>query len=379
MAALNYNLKKLNHPDPKLRAELLDSNFTSLDRERIKQEVDLVKSLKPNLNKYVYHTSLNFPKEDRLDNRRLLNIAHEYLRQSGFTNNQYLIFRHHDADHPHIHLLVNRVSFDGKVVSDSNNYKRSEAILRKLEIKYGLQRVSDSDKARSRAVKKNELEMVMRTGKPSDKMMLQELMKKLLNEGYLSITDLITKGEALGINFFFNQATTGRISGVTYFINGFKIRGQALGNQFKWASIIKKVAYEQNRDGKAISDANGRTTSKYPSGEGNGGRSGSHSLFNGYPVDTSVFPRQSGNTTGHEKGTGRTTANIEGSGYPDNADRERSLETGQDAHISNNSSADHEYSGADDQIGFEISDDVDDEAVYGKSRRRKDRDTGYSR
>ncbi|MBD1362629.1 relaxase/mobilization nuclease domain-containing protein [Mucilaginibacter sp. ZT4R22] len=51
----------------------------------------------------------------------------------GFTDNQYMIFRHHDAGHPHIHLMVNRITFDGNVISDSNYVKRSEALLRKLE------------------------------------------------------------------------------------------------------------------------------------------------------------------------------------------------------------------------------------------------------
>jgi len=79
----------------------------------IRQELKLVRGLRPNLNRYVYHTSLNFSKEDKPDNAQLLEIAHEYLKESGYTNNQYLIFRHYDADHPHIHLLVNRICFDG--------------------------------------------------------------------------------------------------------------------------------------------------------------------------------------------------------------------------------------------------------------------------
>lgn len=263
MGALNYNLKKLYHPDPQMRAELLATNFASTDPAIIKQEVEMMKSMKPNLGRYVYHTSINFPKEDLLDNDKLLAIANDYLKESGYTNNQYMVFRHHDADHPHIHLLVNRISFDGTVVSDSNNFKKSEAVLRNLEIKYGLTQVQDSEKAETKAVKKGELEMVIRTGKPSDKMLLQEKMKVLLDRPDLTITDLIRQGQKEGIHFLFNQAATGRITGVTYFHEGFKIKGQALGNRFKWAEIIKIANYEQNRDGKAISEANHSTRAKY--------------------------------------------------------------------------------------------------------------------
>ena len=41
------------------------------------------------------------------------------------------------------------------------------------------------------------------------------------------------------------------------------IRGQALGNQFKFGSIIKQINYEQNRDDQAIGRANSRTREKF--------------------------------------------------------------------------------------------------------------------
>jgi len=46
-------------------------------------------------------------------------------------------------------------------------------------------------------------------------------------------------------------------------IPGFKIRGQALGNQFKFGSIIKHINYQQNRDDKTIRQANSRTREKF--------------------------------------------------------------------------------------------------------------------
>jgi hypothetical protein len=87
MGAFSYNLKKMAHPDRRVRAELLETNFSSLDILQVKKEVGLLRSLKPNLNRYVYHTSLNFPKDETLDNKTLVNIATDYLMAQGFTNN----------------------------------------------------------------------------------------------------------------------------------------------------------------------------------------------------------------------------------------------------------------------------------------------------
>ncbi len=83
---------------------------------------------------------------------------------------------------PHLHLLVNRIGFDGRVVSDSQDYARSERVLRELEIEYQLTRVISSKQALERAMTKNELEMMKRTGKPSTKMKLQVIVKSMLEQ-----------------------------------------------------------------------------------------------------------------------------------------------------------------------------------------------------
>jgi hypothetical protein len=420
MGALNYNLKKLNHPDKNQRAELLDTNFTSLAVAQIKREVELLRELRPNLNRYVYHTSLNFSKlEDKsLSNEKLLAIAHDYLHASGYTNNQYFIFRHYDADHPHIHLLVNRIGFDGNVVSDSNNYKRSEAILRKLEYQYNLISVEPSnhrtmeqsnhvsvDQSNAisveqyndisveqyndisieqdndvsikqyngvsveqynyisqRAPTKDELEMVIRTGKPSGKMLLQELMKKLLSQKNLSIQDLIKKGEQAGIHFLFNQASTGRISGITYFHNDFKIKGQALGNQFKWAELLKKVNYEQVRDSEAINEANHRTKAKY----------GDKTAIPGQPgIDSGQFEqRGSGlfaNAAPDSFDDGGKPADVNKDDRSAQFVGETATATGEKTDIVVDASADYSHDSLRGTIRVEISDDQDD----AKRRRKK--------
>ena len=87
------------------------------------------------------------------------------------------MFRHQDADHPHLHILVNCKGFDGTVVCDSNDYARSERVLRALEKKYNLTQVLPSTQAKERSMTKNELEMMKRTNMPSQKMTMQINLK----------------------------------------------------------------------------------------------------------------------------------------------------------------------------------------------------------
>lgn len=260
--ALNYNLKKLNHPDPKERAELLSTNFTSMDPATIKKELTMMKAMNSKLKRNTYHTSLNFAVGEKISNQKMQQITEEYLNKMGFDSNLHIIFRHHDSNHPHCHILALRNRFDGTVVSDSRNYQRSEQVIRELEIKYNLQKVASSRQSKNKAPNKDELEMIQRTGKASHKLLLQEKVRYALNHS-ITMRQFISNLEKQNISVLFNQASTGRVSGITYMIPGFKIRGQALGNQYKFGSIIKQINYEQSRDGQAIHQANSRTREKF--------------------------------------------------------------------------------------------------------------------
>lgn len=262
MGALGYNLKKMQNAEEAGRAELLATNFISLEKSVIKKEVELVASLNPRLKKNTYHTSLNFAQGEIVSNEKMLAVAREYMEQMGFDDNPFFIFRHHDSNHPHCHILALRTKFDGSTVSDSNNYKRSEKIVRQLEKKYGLQRAEASERAILRAPDKDELEMVQRIGRASRKMVLQEKVNSALLKSR-SLKSFINHLEQAGVRVLFNQASTGRVSGITYFMDDFKAKGQALGNRFKWANIIKTLDYEQIRDSQEISEANRRTKAKY--------------------------------------------------------------------------------------------------------------------
>jgi hypothetical protein len=252
--ALNYNLEKVE----KGVAKWLDTSFVHSNERAIMEEVRMIRVMRPNLAKYFYHTSVNFPPEENLSDERMKTIAKEYLEGMGFDQHQFAIFRHFDADHPHFHILVNRIGYDGSVVADSQDYKRSERVLRKLEKRYGLTEVISSKLAQERAMTKNELEMMKRTDEPSFKLKLQVTIKAILDKKPTA-EQFINLLEAKGINVLFNQASTGFVSGISYGYNGMQFKGAHLGNAYKWQAIKNGIGYEQERDRKAIYQANVRT------------------------------------------------------------------------------------------------------------------------
>lgn len=113
----------------------------------------------------------------------MIKIGRDYLYANGFNQHQYIMFRHYDADHPHFHILVNRIGYDGSVVSDSNDYARSDKVLRDLEKKYNLTQVVSSKQAQERGMTKNEIKMIERTNDPSAKVAMQVILGEVLKSG----------------------------------------------------------------------------------------------------------------------------------------------------------------------------------------------------
>lgn len=254
--ALRYNLEKVSNKV----AEVLDHSFARVSEGSIMKEVQLVRVQRPNLQKYFYHTSINFPPTEDIANDLMTRIGHDYLQANGFTQHQFIMFRHRDAGHPHLHILVNRIGYDGSVVSDSNDFARSERILRKLERKYGLTEVVSSRVAKERAITKDELEMVKRTGEDSKKLKLQVAIRKTLKyHPGINLNEFVQRLEQQGINVLFNRASTGYVSGISYGLGNFVITGSKLGSDFKWKSIANQTGYEQEKDRSVTRDTNTRT------------------------------------------------------------------------------------------------------------------------
>ena len=86
--------------------------------------------LNPDVAKPVGHIALSFKPEDapRLTDAFMARLAGEYLELMGIRNTQFIVVRHHGTDNPHCHIVFNRVDFDGKVISDSNDFRRNEKV-----------------------------------------------------------------------------------------------------------------------------------------------------------------------------------------------------------------------------------------------------------
>jgi hypothetical protein len=100
-----------------------------------------VRRLNPALSKPVLHITLSLAPGENLAGDQLMQLAEDCAKEMGISNNQYLAVLHKDTNHQHLHIVANRIGFDKRTASDSNNYQKMAACCRKLELKYGLKQV----------------------------------------------------------------------------------------------------------------------------------------------------------------------------------------------------------------------------------------------
>lgn len=110
------------------------------DKDSIIQSFVTQSKMNPKIARPVAHISLDFSAQDKakLTDEFMVNVAQEYLKKMGYKNTQYIIARHHDTDHPHVHMVINRINNDGQRITDQNEKLRSTKVCIELTKKYGL-------------------------------------------------------------------------------------------------------------------------------------------------------------------------------------------------------------------------------------------------
>ncbi|SDE78498.1 relaxase/mobilization nuclease domain-containing protein [Riemerella columbipharyngis] len=90
-----------------------------------------------------------------LTDDELRELALEYAQKMGFENHQWYAVAHRNTAHPHIHLIANRVGFDGKLMSDSFIGDRSGKVAEQIAKKRGWKQIrGDQNKALRTAISK---------------------------------------------------------------------------------------------------------------------------------------------------------------------------------------------------------------------------------
>jgi Relaxase/Mobilisation nuclease domain len=85
------------------------------------------------------HLSLNFHPDDELTDKKMRQIAAEFMHKIDFADQPALVYRHLDAGHPHMHVVTTNIRPDGsRITSDLRSPRHLMEICVGLEIHHHL-------------------------------------------------------------------------------------------------------------------------------------------------------------------------------------------------------------------------------------------------
>ena len=198
------------------------------DKEAMIHSFQIQSKLNP-ITKPVAHISLNFATQDKdkLSDKMMADIADEYLKKMGYGNTQVLMVRHEDKDHPHIHMIINRIDFNGERISDRNERLRSVKICKELTLKHGLYMASGKEN-----VKRDRL----REPDKTKYMIYDSLVKNVPLSKSWNELQLRLKADNIDVSFK-KKGSTAQIEGVRFTTNNLTFNGSKVDRQFSYSKI----------------------------------------------------------------------------------------------------------------------------------------------
>ncbi|HEX2536020.1 MAG TPA: relaxase/mobilization nuclease domain-containing protein [Chitinophagaceae bacterium] len=203
------------------RAELLSTRYCFGGKEDFTNQFQEVRALNQKVQKPVMHITLSLAPGERLDRTQLISLVADLVQAMQVADRQLLAVEHRDTAHQHVHLVINRVGFDGRVLPDSHSYRKIAQFCRQAEERYGLQRVPNPRRFQSPAGR-------ARPRKDQRKDHLRGEIEKAL-VGCRNYDDFALRLKAQGIKVLKGQ-------GIAFLDDkGVKVKGSAVGHG--WARI----------------------------------------------------------------------------------------------------------------------------------------------
>jgi hypothetical protein len=167
------------------------------------------------------------------------------MDKMGIKNTQFIIARHLDKEHPHCHIVYNRVDNDGKCVSDSFEYYRNNEICDEMKKKYGLTYGENKDNVKTQSLK----------GRPKIRQEIYlaiQAAKRSAKDWTTFQRELAQKG--VTVRKKFRRGST-EVDGLSYFKDGQKFKASQVdrNGRCSYDVICKALNRNKNRQSQPAS------------------------------------------------------------------------------------------------------------------------------
>jgi hypothetical protein len=202
------------------------------------QDFNLQRKMRPELGKAVGHLVLSWSKEDlpKLSDEIMVERAKEYMEKVGIRNTQYVIVRHSDRGHPHLHLIYNRVDNNGKTITDKNNFAKNIKACKEITLKHGYHLGEGKGLVNRQALR----------GKEKIRYELYDAIKAAMKTATTwkgLEAELAKQGISIAYKF---RSGTKEVQGISFEKGDIKMKGSAIDRSLSYAKIDSTLNRNQH-------------------------------------------------------------------------------------------------------------------------------------
>jgi len=136
------------------RGDIIAGVMAGRTPRELAQEFGQLRRLNPTMKKAVMHFSISpAPEDPPLTDEQWQHIAQRFVEALGYQEAPWVAVMHRDnPEHVHMHLMTCRIDLQGRTVSNFNDYRKAEKLMRQLEAELGLRAVPGSRSPKGKSI-----------------------------------------------------------------------------------------------------------------------------------------------------------------------------------------------------------------------------------
>lgn len=223
------------------QSAVIDSfGIRDYDIRAIISDLNAQRKLRPELGNAVGHSILSWSNEDRpkLAVEKMAVLAREYMEKMGIKNTQYITVLHTDKNHPHVHIVYNRVDNNGEAIDNFNHWHKSRKVCREMTERYGFYIGKGKEHVNRQALR----------GSDRLRYILHDALNSTLTEA-TSWKQLETMLAHKNISILYKyRSGTNEVQGISFEKDGVKFKGSVIDRRFSFAGIDKQLGENRNME-----------------------------------------------------------------------------------------------------------------------------------
>ena len=235
-------------------AEIVGGTVAGTSPPEYAAEFGILRRLRPDVAKPVWHASLSLPPGDRMSREDWAMMCHAFLIRMDFDPQgaQWVAVRHRDTEHDHVHIVVNRIQSDGSLWYGQREVYRAIEATQEMEKTFHLTRTRGLERGEGPRETWQEKRMEERTGEPSIKKRLAGEIADILRSGCVGKVAFESACAERGIEVRANIARTGKMSGYSFSYQGHAFPGSKIGAG--WKRLSGAIGEREKTDAEIAQD-----------------------------------------------------------------------------------------------------------------------------